>query len=79
MNENKEVAVFYNLKVHERFEIDNAEVLLSRDLDKIECLAGIDLKIPWMICAEYELHVFSDFYKLIHDNILTSGYLHFYQ
>jgi hypothetical protein len=38
MNKKNDFAVFYNLKVHEHLEIDNAEVLLTKDLDKIEAL-----------------------------------------
>lgn len=78
MNKDKDVAVFYNLKVHERLEIDNAEVLLSRDLDKIKALPRTDWKIAWMICSDFELKEFSNFYSLINNLELTSGFIHFY-
>jgi hypothetical protein len=78
MNRKSDFAVFYNLKVHEHLEIDNAEVLLTKDLYKIKGLKKLDEKVAWMICSEFELMTFSNFYDLINNLKLTSGFLHFY-
>ena len=43
INKKSDFAVFYNLKVHERLEIKNAEVVLTKDLDKIKALKKLDL------------------------------------
>jgi hypothetical protein len=78
MNKKSDFAVFYNLKVHERLEIDNAEVLLTKDLDEIKALKKLDVKVAWMICADFELKAFFNFYDLINNLKLTSSYIHFY-
>jgi hypothetical protein len=78
MNKKNDFAVFYNLKVHERLEIDNAEVLLTKDLDEIKALKKLDVKVAWMICADFELKAFFNFYDLINNLKLTSSFIHFY-